>query len=242
MKIAVVTPYCREEPRVVARCVRSVKAQTVPCDHLLVADGRPLRGMDADPTLRHFVLPVAHGDNGNVARTLGGLVAAARDYDAVAYLDADNGFLPDHLESLQALQAEAGTPLVASWRSFHRPDGTRLGVISEEEERGDHVDTSCWLVTRPAFDLLDAWLMPPALSAVCDRVFFETVRFRKHAFASTRRRTLCFTTTYRYHYELVQEEPPSGAKLGVRAAAHEWLQDAANREATLAALGFCPKV
>jgi glycosyltransferase involved in cell wall biosynthesis len=241
MKIAVVTPYCRERPEYLRRCIDMVKAQSVPCDHIMVADGNPHPAIRRNERLRHLVLPLAHGDNGNVARTMGGLAAATWGYDAVAWLDADNGFLPDHLESLLALQRETGLPLVASWRSFHRLDGSLLRVLSEEEERLDIVDTSCWLVTRPAFDLLDAWLMPLPLGPICDRVFFQTVKFRRYEFASTRRRSVCFTTTYRYHYELAKEPPPPDAKEGVRVAAHAWLQDPANRAAVTASLGFCPK-
>jgi len=240
MKIAVVTPYCREEPRVVARCIKTVKAQTVPCEHYLVADGRPLRGMDADPTLRHLVLPFAHGDGGSVARAVGGLAAAAAGCDAVAYLDADNGYLPHHLESLRKLVAASGRPLAASWRMFHRSDGSRLNVVSTEEERADHVDTSCWLITRDAFDLLDAWFMPVPLGSVCDRVFYEIVRFRGHAVALSRQRTVSYTTRYRHHYERAMEEPPADARDGVLGAARDWLRQAGNRTATVAALGFCP--
>jgi hypothetical protein len=242
MRIAVVTPYSREEPRVVARCIKTVKAQTVPCEHYLVADGRPLKGMEADPTLRHLVLPFAHGDGGNVARTVGGLAAAAAGCDAVAYLDVDNGYLPNHLESLQTLLASTGLPLAASWRSFHRPDGSLLKVISKEEQNGHHVDTSCWLIARDAFDLLDAWLMPTPLGPVCDRVFFEIVKFRGHAFASSRQRTVCYTTLYRSHYEMAKEELPPNVKFGALDAASAWLKQRENRDATIAAIGFSPKL
>ena len=240
MRIAVVTPYCREEPRVVARCIKTVKEQTVPCEHYLVGDGRAIRGMEADPTLRHMVLPFAHNDGGNVARTVGGLAAAAAGCDAIAYLDADNGYLPNHLESLRDLALTSGWPLIVSWRSFHRPDGTRLNVHSNEERRFGHVDTSCWLITRAAFDMLDAWLMPPPLGPVCDRVFLETARFRKHTIVSTRQRTVCYTTLYRNHYEILKEEPPENAKSGGVDEARAWLTLPENQAATIEALGFCP--
>lgn len=240
MRIAVVTPYCREDPRIVARCIKTVKAQTVPCEHYLIGDGRALQGMEADPTLRHLVLPFAHNDGGNVARTLGGLAAAAAGCDAVAYLDADNGYVPHHLETLRDLAMSSGRPLVVSWRSFHRPDGKRLKVHSDEEMRFDHVDTSCWLITRAAFDLLDAWLMPPSLGPVCDRIFFETAWFRGHTIVSTRQRTVCYTTVYRNHYELLNEEAPDNAKSGAVDAARAWLSQPENRTATIEALGFCP--
>ena len=240
MRIAVVTPYCREDPRIVARCIKTVKEQTVPCEHYLVGDGRALLGMEADPSLRHLVLPFAHNDGGNVARTVGGLAAAAAGCDAVAYLDADNGYVPHHLESLRDLALSSGWPLVVSWRSFHRPDGKRLMVRSDEEMHLDHVDTSCWLITRAAFDLLDAWLMPSPLGPVCDRVFFETAWFRGHTIVSTRQRTVCYTTLYRNHYEALKEEPPDNAKSGAVDEAREWLIQPENRQATIEALGFCP--
>jgi len=240
MRIAVVTPYCREEPRVVARCVKTVKEQTVPCEHYLVGDGRALLGMEADPTLRHLVLPFPHNDGGNVARTVGGLAAAAAGCDAIAYLDADNGFVPHHLETLRDLAVSSGWPLIVSWRSFHRPDGKRLPIRSDEEIQFNHVDTSCWLITRAAFDLLDAWLMPAELGPVCDRVFFETARFRQHTIVSTRQRTVCYTTLYRNHYETLNEIPPDNAKSGAVEAARAWLSQPENQTATIEALGFCP--
>lgn len=240
MRIAVVTPYCREDPRIVARCIKTVKAQTIPCEHYLIGDGRALRGMAADPTLRHLVLPFAHKDAGNFARAVGGLAAAADGCDAVAYLDADNGYLPHHLESLRDLVLSSGWPLAVSWRSFHRPDGKLLKVRSDEEMRLDHVDTSCWLITRAAFDLLDAWLMPSPLGPVGDRVFFETAWFRNHTIVSTRQRTVCYSTLYRNHYVALKEEPPENAKSGAVDDAREWLSQPENRQATIDALGFCP--
>jgi hypothetical protein len=38
-RFAIVTPYDRESGATLNRCLPSVKAQTVKCDHFLVADG-----------------------------------------------------------------------------------------------------------------------------------------------------------------------------------------------------------
>lgn len=84
MKVAVVTPYFREPTETLRRCIDSVRAQTHPCVHYLVADGhRNSTYDDRGPALRHLALPVAHGDYGGVARTVGSLRAAADGCDAI---------------------------------------------------------------------------------------------------------------------------------------------------------------
>jgi glycosyltransferase involved in cell wall biosynthesis len=241
MKIAVVTPYCREDPQTLRRCIDSVRAQTLPCIHYLVADGNPNPLILASTaTLRHLVLPVAHGDFGGVARVLGSLAAARDGCDAVAWLDADNWYRPDHLESLRQCHEATGKPLCASWRSMHRPDGSLMPIDPEQEIRGDHVDTNCWLVTRPAFDLLTVWLMPPGLSVIGDRIFFEAARRRGYGWATTRRRTVCYSSLYLDHYQRLKETPPPGAKSGVLQAGLDYLVKPSNRAAIVAALGFMP--
>ncbi|MEX2199923.1 MAG: glycosyltransferase [Dongiaceae bacterium] len=242
MKIAVVTPYYKEDAAILRRCIDSVAAQTVRADHVLVADGHPSDEIAANESVRHVVLPAPHGDNGNVARGIGSLLAAAEGCDAIAWLDVDNWFKPRHLEGLLQVNETTGAPLCYAWRTLHRPDGTRLPIDAAEEVAGRHVDTSCWLVFRPAFDLLRVWFMPKQLGPVCDRVFFQAAKRSGLKIAGFQRKSVCFTTTYRRHYERAGEKPPPGVKSGVMPAARTWLARPANRKATVALLGFCPKV
>ncbi|MEX2297753.1 MAG: glycosyltransferase family A protein [Dongiaceae bacterium] len=243
MKIAVVTPYYKEDPATLRRCIDSVAAQTVRADHFMVADGHPSAEVAAlGGALRHVILPRAHADLGNVARAMGGLLAAAEGYEGVAWLDADNWFKPRHLEILLRVHEKTGAPLCHSWRTLHRPDGSRLPVDAAEEIAGRHVDTNCWLVFRPAFDLLRVWFMPRELGPVGDRVFFQAARRSGQKIAASRGKTVSYTTLYARHYERAGEKSPPDAKSGIMPAARAWLGKPANRKTTIAALGFCPEI
>ena len=241
MRIAVVTPYHREPIETLQRCLASVRAQTYPCTHYLVADGHPDPAVAAGETpVRHMTLPVSHGDYGGVARTVGSLRAAADGHDAIAWLDADNWFKPDHIESLRLLHEATGKPLCAAWRTFHRPDGSEMQVDANQEISGEHVDTNCWLVTRPAFALLTAWLMPLGLSVIGDRIVVEKARRLGLTSALTRQRTVCYTTLYQDHYLRLNETPPPDAKTGIYKAGLDYLANPKNRADIITALGFMP--
>src|SRR5262249_4891479 len=101
-RVAVVTPYHREPPEVLAKCRDSVRNQTYACTHVLVADGHPQRQM-AHADALHIVLPLAHHDNGNTARMIGAMSAVNRGFHAIAFLDADNWYEPDHVARMVAL-------------------------------------------------------------------------------------------------------------------------------------------
>ena len=144
MRVAVVTPYYRETDDVLQACLASVRDQTHPsCRHFLVADGHPnllVAGWD----VRHIVLPIAHGDNGNLARCVGAMAAAAEDFEAIAFLDADNWYRSDHLARMVELHRSTGAAVCTSSRSIHRPDGSVLfDRDPEASDRPSYVDTSC---------------------------------------------------------------------------------------------------
>jgi hypothetical protein len=96
LKIAVVIPYCNEEDDMVNNCHSSVMHQSYPCTHILVADGHPKSQFDEQPKTMHVVLPQANADVGNTPRAIGGILADAYGFDAVAYLDADNWYDSAH--------------------------------------------------------------------------------------------------------------------------------------------------
>ena len=212
LKIAVVTPYHTESDHMLRQCHESVLRQTYPCDHVLVADGHPSALFAASPRTMHVTLPRANGDNGNTPRAIGGIVADRAGYDAVAYLDADNWFDDHHIETMVAGHLGDGAPLVACKRAFHDLDGGALAITEHEEEVHRHVDTSCWLLMRPAFALLATWLMPNALSPVCDRIFFHAVLNSRLAITAAACRSVHFRSRYTVHYEAAGCPPPPGSK------------------------------
>jgi glycosyltransferase involved in cell wall biosynthesis len=212
MRVAVVTPYYKEELSFLVQCHQSVLAQDIDADHIMVADGFP-REEISDWRVKHVRLPVAHGDNGNTPRAVGSLLADAEGYDFIAYLDADNWFHPGHLKSLLALHTESGAPVCTSFRTYHSADGTPLPVSERSENEVQHVDTSCYLVHRSAFSLVQTWArMPRPLSPICDRVFFAAIANGRFRLASTRKRSVAFRSQYLSHYRAAGLPPPASAK------------------------------
>jgi glycosyltransferase involved in cell wall biosynthesis len=240
-RIAVVTPYYKEPLEWLRQCHESVLAQEVAADHFMVADGFP-RPELADWNVRHVVLPGAHADGGSMARGIGGALADGSGYDFVAYLDADNWYLPGHLSSLLELHRASGAPVCTSFRSFHKSDGAWLDVKEEAEDRLQHVDTSCFFLHRSTFNLVSLWSrIPKPLGQLCDRVFLSALRNERFAVLSTRRRTVAYRTMYELHYTGAGLEPPPGFKRrDILQPALQWLQTREGVNESIARLGFWP--
>ena len=225
MRVAVITPYYRETPDVLRQCLESVQVQTSACTHFVVADGYPQNWLGGFP-VEHITLPKAHGDNGNTARSIGSLSAMNQGFDAIAYLDADNWFYPEHIEAMIFLHQESGAIVGTSTRSVHRLDGSLMYVDESESDGSVYADTSCLFLTRPAFKLLPAWaMMPKEMGPLCDRIFWELIQGNGYTCAHYPLPTVAFRTQYQVHYEAIGEVPPGGAK-GREATyqAYEWWQ------------------
>ncbi len=213
MRVAVVTPYYRESEAVLRQCLQSVAAQTFPVTHILVADGFP-EDWVAEAAGRHIALPgQGHGDNGNLGRAIGCALAVAEGFDAIALLDADNWFLPNHIASLVSLHQQTGAAVCTSARSIHRPDGAFLDAHDPEANGVDFADTSCLLYWRPAFFLLPLWgQMPAQFGPICDRIMWAAIRSRKIATAHSGLPTMAFRSLYCVHYRGRGVEMPPGCK------------------------------
>lgn len=212
MKVAVVTAYYREPREDLQRCLDSVAAQTHPCTHLLVSDGHPAEFIDALP-VRHVKLGAAHADYGDTPRAVGSLLAVREGYDAVAYLDADNYYLPEHVRGMIDAAAAAGDgfDVITARRFFVRPDGSRMPIADEPYQ--SHTDTSCYLILRGAFPLLPLWaLMPRPLSIVGDRVFWRAILARGLKVGHLPAQTVGYRSLWKNQYEALGETPPPGAK------------------------------
>lgn len=241
MKIAVVTPYYRENADILRQCHESVLAQTISCQHIMVADGHPADLFDASPRTDHVILPRANGDNGNTPRGIGSMLAASWGYDAVAYLDADNWYAPQHIETLINAVMTRRAPIGASKRTFHTLEGALMPISEVGEERHEHVDTSCYLITRPAFELFPFWFMPKELGPVCDRIIFHAILRRGLQIAFTDERTVAFRSQYAQHYEGAGMTPPPDAKTpNLFEGPLAYLNDEANHPALLRQFGFIP--
>ena len=213
LRIAVITPYCREPNELLRTCLQSVAGQIYPhCRHFLVADGFP-NPLISDWEAQHIVLPIAHMDNGNLARAIGAMAAISEGYDGIAFLDADNWFREDHLARLVALHKDTGAAVCTSGRSMHRLDGTLMYVDQYDSDGQRFADTSCLCIFRAAFDLFPLWaMMPRGLSPICDQVMWQAILERGVSRAHSNEPTLAFRTRYAVHYSYIRETPPPDAK------------------------------
>ncbi|HUS24775.1 MAG TPA: glycosyltransferase [Candidatus Binatia bacterium] len=211
MKVAVVTPFYRTPPDWLAQCHASVRAQSHPCTHVLVSDGSGAHGL-ADFRGKFVELPLNHADFGDTPRSAGAQAAIADGCDAVAWLDADNWFLPRHVETLLRRHHETGAAVCTSARMLHALDGTLLGACDEVD--GDRfADTNCMLWLRPALFLCAEWAAIPApFHVVDDRWIWRLIRERGVPRAHSPLATVAYRTSWPHHYRKHGFEPPPGAK------------------------------
>jgi glycosyltransferase involved in cell wall biosynthesis len=212
-KVAVITPYYKESVDILRKCHDSVMAQNLACDHIMVADGYPCKEIENWP-IQHIALPSSHGDYGNIARGLGGIFAAQHNYEFIAYLDADNWYKPNHIESLVTLQNSTQLEICSSLREFYTDQGVCInGLFEQSENTHKHIDTNCLLIHRNAFKYLDVWLkIPKELSVVGDRIFYKNLLRNGAHFAFSDLRTVCYTTLYKIHYLAARLPLPTNAK------------------------------
>lgn len=241
MKIAVITPYYKESIEVLKKCHDSVVAQNADVDHFMVADGFPLAEID-QWKVRHVKLPNAHGDNGNTPRAIGGLLAQSGGYDFVAYLDADNWYHPNHLESMLELYSKTGDSVLSCFRTIHTLDGDEMWITEPQELRLKHVDTSCLMLHRDAFELLTVWTnMDKLLGPICDRIFFAAIKHRRFNIRSTGKKTVAFRSQYAAHYKFAKIDVPEGMKTSSEfTPSYDYIKSIDGIQSCIKNLGFWP--
>lgn len=212
MRLAIITAYFKEDREIIERCIESVRSQTVPVEHILVADGHP-RDWIKDLGLRHIELDRSHADFGDTPRMIGFALAVRQGFDAIEFLDADNVIYPHHAAMATALLAETGAHVLVLKRRFLRPDGTPLGYVSPRDEALAHIDTNCYLFAPPSYLTAMKWaLIPKELSYMGDHVFRSVLSKAKHPVAVAPEATVGYTSMFESTYRAVGEEPPPGCR------------------------------
>ena len=213
-RYCVVTPYFKEEPAVLNRCIDSVIRQTVAVDHILVADGFPQDWISTKP-VRHVILDRPHSDYGNAARGLGALMAVAEKYSGITFLDADNWYDDDHIEScLTAARNSPNSVFVAAQRKFVRPDGSIMASVRPAEvPNAEHIDTNCYFFLPKSYLFLHRWCtMPQELSESGDHLFYLLLHTSGLAPAVVHKPTVNYLCMFEKVYLDRGEVPPVGAK------------------------------
>lgn len=243
MKIAIITPYYKELTEVLIQNHHSVLEQDVEAtvDHFMVADGCPNAQVN-EWKVKHIILPDSHGDNGNTPRGIGSLLAASEGYDFIAYLDADNWYRSDHLSSLLKVWEETAADVCCSMRTIHHINGSIINApLDEDELRKEFVDTSCFLLSRPAYKLINLWLdMPKQLSPICDRIFFAALKHHGLHLAFSEKQTLAFRSQYLGHYAKAGLPLPEFVKGDVFGEVSAWLLSIEGARETAKRIGFLP--
>lgn len=225
-RVAVVTPYHGEDLELLEQCHQSVMAQTIPCLHVLVADGHPDARVD-DWNVNHVVLPACHADIGSTPRLIGSYHAIGLGVDAVAFLDADNWYQPHHIENLMDCRRKSGAGFVSSSRLLCRLDGTPMGPCPVTDP-DRFIDTNCMLFGREAFHLLHHWvLMPHYAHLIGDRVILHHVRESGVLRCHSNRHSVCYRCGKEGLYRQMGERIPPGVqpKPDYDSAFQQWVQD-----------------
>jgi glycosyltransferase involved in cell wall biosynthesis len=218
MRIAVVTPYFTEDRSVLQRCIASVQAQSVPVDHILVADGHPQDWIESYAHINHVVLRKSAADSGDTPRSVGFVVAMRNDYDIIQFLDVDNVLFPNHFDVVlgyfRGLPEDQYPDLVVARRHMLRPDGSIINVRVERDDALKQIDTSCYVLYRTAFSLGLKWsFIPRQFAFVDDRVFYNMVvaaQLRKVEVAPVK--TVGYTCMWASIYLEAGETPPPNAR------------------------------
>ncbi|ANB74370.1 hypothetical protein AYM40_19825 [Paraburkholderia phytofirmans OLGA172] len=236
-RYAIVTPYHQESREVLERCIRSVREQTVPVEHILVADGHPQDWIDATG-VRHLRLDRAHGDHGHTPRAMGAMLASSEGYEGIGFLDASNWLEPRHVascvETYQSALKQGRTDYVIARRNLCRPDGSVL--IAWRESIDEHVDPNCFFFFPAAYPMLQHFgLMPKALSVAADRFFYLALRERGLQPAVNEQISVNYLCMWQAPYAALGETPPPGAKPNIDSQATlAWLKSRNPEERRLA--------
>jgi hypothetical protein len=169
--ITVLTPSIGT--KYLSRAVESVRKQTIPVRHVIVADGKQhLKDVLRESTLgwdgthpepEVCWIPDNTGRDKWNGHKIYAYYAQLLDTDYICLLDEDNTFEPEHCESL----LERAQMYGVAWSYRRIFLGNEYVGKDVKESIGNQsfvgynlVDTSCWMFARPNFNLLSGILTP----------------------------------------------------------------------------------
>lgn len=209
MKVAVITPYYKESVDILEQCHSSVLSQTHECVHIMVADGFPQSVID-NWNVDHIILPRSHDDIGSTPRLIGCYYAIGLGCTAVTFLDADNCYAEDHIQSLVDLYTETGADFLSSSRYLCRMDLSIMGDCPFTNPN-KFIDTNCMMFTTGGFGVLHYWtLMPKYAHLIGDRVILHYVRKANLTVAHSNKPTVYYRCNKEGIYKYFNEPIPCG--------------------------------
>lgn len=191
MKVAVITSTRGRES--IKEAHESIKNQTYPATHYVFAHGRDcweavdkhMEGKDA----QIVYLPRANGGGGYGMAPVFAMAGFCVNEDLVFYLDDDNWYEPDHIESLVKIIKDNDLDWAYSLRKIVDHDGQWIcddnceSLGAHPNSHNQHlVDNSCYAVKAEiARQYGHAWYYP----VISDRMFFQALIDYKTTFGAT---------------------------------------------------------
>ena len=201
--------YFGEDRTTIEKCIESVRSQTVPVDHIVVADGAPQDWIDGY-VAQHVRLCRSHGDYGNTPRAIGSTIAIAEAYQAFSFLDADNWLEPDHFEHCLGIAQQGHCDLVIALRQFMRLDGSLMPV---RDRNPKVIDTNCFFFLPPVYYAVPRFgQVPKGLSGIGDVVFWQFLRSQLLRARIANKPTVSYLCKCEETYKALGEIPPQDSR------------------------------
>jgi len=211
MKVAVVTPLQKTTAAWLEKCLASVSRQTATCTHFLVCDAKADLPM-LPSKVQVIRLPAPGDEYGNAGRAVGSVAAIAAGFDAIAYLDTDHWYEPDHIQLCCEAHQCSGAPVCSSRRTLYDLNEELLGHCPEVDGK-NFVDANCLFLTEKAFGIVALWYLTPGSgTGFKDHIVWKAIRDARLKRVHVNRATVNFRTPHRVHYLHFGKEPPEQCK------------------------------
>ena len=217
----VVTPVGPLHTSALARCIESVRRQSMRTEHIVVCDGFWPDGSVDLRGLQVLRTGARADDFGDTPRALGAALALTEGAAVLAFLDADNWYHRDHVASLVRTWDNSSPAVLASRRMLCEPSGRPIGRCEVSGYDHQFADTSCLALAGDAVSLGTAWGEVPAYAhPIGDRYFWAAICRRVPNLHLSGRVTVGYATSHPADYERCGCMPPAVAKphAGIRAA------------------------
>lgn len=216
MKVAVITPYHNLHSPYLKDCIDSVKAQThQDLIHVMVGDGCSIPPELIHPKLHNIALPHRLNNYGDSPRSIGVVYAFSLDVDAVAFLDSDNWFAENHLETMVQHCIATQSDVVTSLRFITHLNGEVMGICPESDGK-IFCDTNCLFVTRKLAEEAGVWwLIPDDMHVIDDRVMWDTLIHATDRISCTGVPSAFYRSSFEVHYRMFNIPTPPEAKFGM---------------------------
>lgn len=236
MIVAIITPYAGEPPRTLQQCIESVQRQTCTGDielrMIIVGDGHDPPLGDIDIRLRNdntgplyldvLTLPKPARDAGATPRAVGSSYAiGCFGIDAIAFLDADNAWLPGHLDRCIRLTG-SGVCVASTLRYLCHGESLEPMLVDTVDSDGlRFADTNCMMLFGAAAKIATTWNWPApgrqsAAPTGADRNFWQRVKnsVKPAELACTQTPTVLYRTSWLNHYPVNSRfKPPKICKI-----------------------------